>query len=374
MEALERVFKTGRPAFSRAFVGSVSGRLILSIGVPVRREGAVVYDLAATLPLESVQAMIRQQRLSDQWTVAVFDQAGINFARVPNPEQTIGKSASPTLLAELFKYDEAKTITTSLERVELITAFTRSPLTGWTVAAGIPTASITQPLWQALGITVAIGAVLLAIGLGFAVRMASQLARAEALHQLLINELNHRVKNTLATVQSVAAQTFRKAPDTADAAAKFDARLMALGRAHNVLSAEKWESADVREIVNQVIDPYAARDGSRVRVSGPEIRVAPRCALMVSMVLHELATNAAKYGALSNSEGKIHVEWHRVDAEVPKLHLKWREFDGPPVSASGRRGFGSRLIEQSFAAQLGGSATLEFDPTGVICTLQCPLE
>jgi two-component sensor histidine kinase len=340
----------------------------------VRREGRVVYDLAATLPLDNVQAMIRQQRLSDQWTVAVFDQAGISFARVPNPEQTVGKSASPTLLTELFKYDEAKLITTSLEGVELITAFTRSPLSGWSVAAGIPTASITAPLWQALAITAAIGAILLAIGLGFAVRMASQIARAEALHQLLIHELNHRVKNTLATVQSVAAQTFRNTPDSAEATAKFDARLMALGRAHNVLSAEKWESADVREIVDEVMDPYAARDGSRLKVSGPEIKVVPRCALMISMVLHELATNAAKYGALSNDKGWIRVEWHRVDGEVPKLHLQWREVDGPPVRTPGRRGFGSRLIEQSFAAQLGGSATLEFDSAGVVCTLECPLE
>ena len=178
----------------------------------------------------------------------------------------------------------------------MLTAFTRSPLTGWTVAAGLSVASLTEPLWQALAITASVGLVMLVIGLAFALSMAAQIARGEALHALLVNELDHRVKNTLATVQSIAVQTFRRTPDPSEAMAKFESRLIALGRAHSVLSDGKWESADVRDIVKDGLEPFAARDGNRLRCGGGEVRVASRCTLMISMVLHELATNATKYG------------------------------------------------------------------------------
>ena len=266
--------------------------------------------------------------------MSFFDRQGTNFARVPNPEQTIGQLASPTLYAELFRHTQAKIETVSLEGVPLLTAFVRSPLTGWTVAAGLPVASLTAPLWQALTITLGVGAVMLAIGLSFALTMAARIAQGEALHSLLINELNHRVKNTLATVQSIAAQTFRHTPDANEAKRKFEARLVALGRAHNVLSDEKWESADLGDVVADVLEPLAGRDGNRLRTGGGLVRVPPRSALLIAMVLHELATNAAKYGAWSNRTGTVTVE---LGEERPRqcgsLRLTWRETGGPPVRA-----------------------------------------
>jgi two-component sensor histidine kinase len=373
-ESAAEVFTTGHPAYSRLFTGSVSNQPIVTVEVPVRRAGDVVYAISFTPPFATFQRIIDQQRPSEEWTVSIFDQTGVNFARVPNPEQTIGARASPTLYAALFKQDEAKLITISLEGVELITAFTRSPLTGWTVAAGIPTATITGPLWRTLAITGSIGVVLLGIGLAFAVRMATQIARGEALHALLVNELNHRVKNTLATIQSIASQTLRNAPDPADARRKFEARLVALGRAHDALSEDKWQSADLREIVDGVLETYAAKDSRRLHVSGPPLQLPPRCALMMSMVLHELATNAAKYGALSDSRGEIFVDWvafDRDDREMLRLH--WKEAGGPPVRPVERKGFGSTLIEQGIAGQLGGSAKLEFAAAGLVCTIECPI-
>jgi two-component sensor histidine kinase len=370
MQNVKAVFETGRPAYSAVFKGAVSGNTLVAVDVPVFRDAKVVYSLAATLPLRNLQSVIESQRPNDRWTVAIFDQAGVNFARVPNPEETIGKSASPTLLAALFERDEATLITTSLEGVELITAFTRSPLSGWTVAAGMPTAMITAPLWRSLAITAAIGAVLLGIGLYFAVQMASRIARGEALHNLLIDELNHRVKNTLATVQSLAHQTFRGVASSS-VIAKYDGRLSALGRAHNVLSDERWSGADVRDVVAQALGPFS--QAQRVQMAGPEVRVAPRCALMLSMALHELATNAAKYGALSGSEGTIEIEWKCTEANPRRLLLVWKEFGGPPVISPAHRGFGARLIEQSFVAQLGGRAKLDFTSAGVIAELECPI-
>src|SRR5262249_61462015 len=123
-----------------------------------------------------------------------------------------------------------------LEGVPLLTGFTRSPLTGWTVAAGIPDATVTAPLWQALAVTVSIGLAMLLIGLTFAVNMAKQIARGEAVHRLLLNELNHRVKNTLAIVQSVAAQTFRETADPIEARTKVDSRLASIGNTHALLT------------------------------------------------------------------------------------------------------------------------------------------
>jgi two-component sensor histidine kinase len=373
-EAIDFVFKTGLPFYSNLFIGSVTKRRIISISVPVRRNNEIVYELSFNPPFDTFQRLIERQMPTADWTVSIFDRNGVNFARVPNPTTTIGERASPTLYAEMFKAPEAKLNTVSLEGVPLLTAYSHSPLSGWIVAAGIPAATVNAPLWRALGITTGIGAVLLVIGLGFAIGMARQIARGEALHTLLLNELNHRVKNTLATVQSIAAQTFREASDPAEARRKFDARLAALGRAHDVLSNEKWEAADLREIVAEVIEPYAA-NRRRFHTSGPEIRVAPRAAVMMSMSLHELATNAAKYGALSNGTGEVFIDWAPEPVgDAEGLRLVWREQGGPAVQPSERKGFGTRLIQDGFASQLGGSATLDFQPSGLTCTLHCPKE
>jgi two-component sensor histidine kinase len=204
--------------------------------------------------------------------------------------------------------------------------------------------------------------------------MATRIARGEALHALLVNELNHRVKNTLATVQAIAAQTFRGAADP-EAVRKFEGRLVALGQAHNVLSDEKWDSAELHEIVENVVEPYMAKGNSRIHITGPSLRLDPRCALMMSMSLHELATNAAKYGALSNDKGEIFVDWAPVDSgDERRVSLRWKEVGGPAVTPPARKGFGSKLIEQTFGAQVGGKAALEFAPTGVVCTLECARE
>jgi two-component sensor histidine kinase len=293
---------------------------------------------------------------------------------VPNPEQTVGQRASATLYSHLFDKTEAQVETVSLEGVPLLTAFTRSPLTGWTVAAGLPVASLTGPLWQALGTTAAVGLILLGIGFGFALRMATRIARGETLQALLVNELNHRVKNTLTTVQAIAAQTFRQTPDPREALQKFEARLVALGRAHNVLSDERWETADVQDIVAEVLEPFAAKDAHRLRVGASEVRVTAQCALTLSMVLHELATNATKYGAWSNPTGVVSLEWRRTKRDDRDwLHLVWLERDGPEVQSPARRGFGSRLIEQSLAG-IGGRATVEYEPSGLTCELECPCD
>src|SRR5262249_61578878 len=148
--------------------------------------------------------------------------------------------------------------------------FVRSGLTGWIPAAGIAEKTLTAPAVRTFVLTGAIGVGMLAIGLAFAIRMATAIARTEALHELLINEVNHRVKNALATVQSLSSQTFRSSAD-AIARGKFDERLSSLGRTYDVLNAKKWERAEIKEVIDATLEPLARRDPGRIRVTGPRV-------------------------------------------------------------------------------------------------------
>jgi two-component system CheB/CheR fusion protein len=204
----------------------------------------------------------------------------------------------------------------------------------------------------------------------------SERKEAEHRQQMLINELNHRVKNTLAIVQAIASQSFRNAGSTPQARETFEARLQALAKAHDILTRESWEGAKLAEIVSSVLAAHYSADDGRYVIRGPDIRISPKAAVPLAMALHELATNAAKYGALSNDDGRIDIGWsiHRAGQAPPRLVLRWIESGGPPVTAPTRRGFGSRLIERGLVQDLGGEARIEFPWSGVVCTIDFPVE
>ena len=203
--------------------------------------------------------------------------------------------------------------------------------------------------------------------------MAGALGRREMDQRMLINELNHRVKNTLATVQSIASQSLRNTADPTQAHFNFEARLLALSRTHNVLTREKWESAAILEIVSDTIEPYAQGPaGARFKIEGPALRLTADVVLPLSMALHELCTNAVKHGALSSQSGNVAITW-RVSESDRKLRLRWIESGGPVVREPSQRGFGTRLIERSLAQQLGGDVRLRFALKGVICEIDVPL-
>jgi two-component sensor histidine kinase len=372
-DIVEKVFASKQPAYSNLFLGAVKKTLIVTVEVPVIKDGEVIYVISFSPPIEIFQGIIEKQRPSQDWTISIFDGEGTSFGRIPNPQDTIGKRASPTLFSEMFRTGEATLTTVTLEGTPLITGFTRSAVTGWTVAGGIPESSLVAPLWRYLAITSAIGGILLLIGLAFAVRMATTIARGEMLHDLLVEELNHRVKNTLAILQSIAAQTFRSA--SRPERDKFEGRLRALAEAHNLLSTEKWQGSELQDVVGRVLQPYLFTNPERVRMFGPKVPLAPRLAVVLSMILHEIATNAAKYGALSNETGTVSLDWEILEEDAKqKLRLIWTEAGGPPVSAPVQRGFGSRLIERSARDQLGGEATVDFLPRGVVYTVMAALQ
>ena len=200
---------------------------------------------------------------------------------------------------------------------------------------------------------------------------------AEQRQKLLIDELNHRVKNTLATVQSLATQTVRGAPTPEAFRESFEGRLIALSKAHDQLTRHHWESAELRELLSASIAPYIGLGPERIVLRGEDIVLRRRAVLTLAMTFHELTTNAAKYGALSVPTGQIEIHWQLVDGDGDggqRLRIDWVEQGGPTVAEPQQRGFGSKLIEGSIAAELGGSARLAFEPTGLRCEIVIPLE
>jgi PAS domain S-box-containing protein len=199
----------------------------------------------------------------------------------------------------------------------------------------------------------------------------------ELRQKLLLDELNHRVKNTLATVQSLATQTLRGAGSPAQFRRSFEERIVALSKAHNLLTTRNWQGVDLKEILIEQLEPYAT-DAARLVLKGEPVALTPRAALTLSMVFHELATNAAKYGALSTTAGRLEVRWSVGEAmdgphrEPPVVTLTWRERGGPPVVPPARRGFGSKLIERS-TGELDGEAQVEFAAEGLSYTVRIPL-
>ncbi|MEA3025454.1 MAG: hypothetical protein QOF91_739 [Alphaproteobacteria bacterium] len=202
---------------------------------------------------------------------------------------------------------------------------------------------------------------------------------AEGRQKLLIDELNHRVKNTLATVQSLATQTARGTDSPESFRRAFEGRLIALSQAHDQLTRCHWKSADLRDIVEGATAPHLAHSQEsqdQIEIEGEPVTVLPRVALTLALGLHELTTNASKYGALSVPAGRIGVRWRieRRPPQAPQLWIEWRERGGPPVTVPGRRGFGTRFIEGSVASELQGAARLDYERAGLVCTMEIPLD
>lgn len=193
--------------------------------------------------------------------------------------------------------------------------------------------------------------------------------------QVLVNELNHRVKNTLSTVQSLTRQTLGTAESLEDGNGKIEARLLALSRAHDVLTRENWHSADIHDIVAGAIAPYEIEARQRFVLDGPACRLDPKRALAVAMALHELATNAMKYGAFSHDAGEVLIRWKRVaQGDRDALQLVWQESGGPEVEPPTQHGFGSRLLERGLRNDLGGDVTLRYALDGVVFRAIIPLD
>lgn len=196
--------------------------------------------------------------------------------------------------------------------------------------------------------------------------------QGEEQRRLLVNELNHRVKNTLAVVQSIASQTLRNATSLPEAGRSLTSRLVSLAKAHDILTQENWSGADLKEVVTAALSPHANTE--RLEISGDAVWLSPALALSLSLGFHELTTNAIKYGALSCKEGTVSISWAvSRRGESKHVRIEWRELDGPPVVAVERKGFGTRMLEGLLGPQSVGNVTITFEPTGLVCVFEVDL-
>jgi len=414
-------FAAGRPVFSEVYPSPLTGELRIAVAIPIARDDEPTYVLAITVPVSRVhEALV--PAVPTGWIVGVGDRNGTYVTRSVRHEEVAGKPGLPEYLAKTV--NRSGTFTSpNYDGVEILAGYYWSDFSGWLFAANIRQETVETPLRQSLTILAALGTAALTLsallaylfGKGFTAATAGLAQRAASLGEgrpvhpmpsriaeftlvgdalasaasaieeraherqrtseqlrTLINELNHRVKNMLATVQSIALHTLRGAGSIEDARKALTDRLVALAKAHDVLTRENWEGAELHQIVAGVTGPHAG--GKRFVISGPPVWLSPALSVSLSLALHELVTNAAKYGALSAEGGSVTISWEVTDPlDDPHLKLCWIERGGPLVQSPTRQGFGTRLIERSLSDESGGTATILYETEGLVCRMETPL-
>ena len=195
---------------------------------------------------------------------------------------------------------------------------------------------------------------------------------ADKLQKLILEELHHRIKNTLATVSAIASQSLRSVPEAAYAQQAIEGRLLALGRAHDLLLQAQWSTADLGKIVRGATEAFDNPDMPKFTIAGPDVRMTSGAVIAIAMTLNELCTNATKFGALSVPDGRIDIAWS-LDARTQRLHLRWTEKNGLAVRAPDKRSFGTRLVE-TLGRQLKGNVQLTYERSGLVYMFDVPLE
>jgi two-component sensor histidine kinase len=416
-ETASAVFLHGKPRISNLFEGSVAAEPVFNVVVPVVRDGKVRYALIGTRPASSLLANARLPETGDGWMVGISDRNDMILSRSRDSGRFVGKPisadarAGTTGRSGVHRGD-------SLEGVEVLRAYHRSSLSGWVAAAFIPVSALEASLertWITY-VLIACGMVLLtvllaafvaqrvaqpidalrrgalALGCGETVprnvshlreanevsaeivRASEELMRRERRLNLLMRELAHRTKNILALTVAIARQSGRRSTNFEDFIDRFTRRLSALGAALDLLVGSDWGGTDVEELVRVQLVPFAEVGGGRLEIGGPPVRLTADAAQQIGMALHELATNATKYGALSVPNGRVVIGWLPSPAEGMHLRLSWREVNGPPVSPPSVMGFGRTVIEQVVVSNLGARVDMAFDPEGFRWQIDLPVQ
>jgi len=402
--------RQGRTSVSNLAQGSAAHGPIIAIDMPVLVRGQL-HTLSYVQRPSAFYTLFAGQHLPSTWTGAIVDRNAALVARSRDQDRMVGRLASVDMRRAMAASNEGLVRTQTLDGVKTLSAFSRSPASGWTFIVGVPRRELAAATWISIVTVVGGAAVMIILGalsaLAFARpisrevralvldarRLASGLPvevpsaglretmevrqslvaasnelRRRDLHvqqagerqQLMINELNHRVKNTLVIVQSLARHSLRNRGEAGLAA--FNDRLHALARAHDLLTRRIWEGADLREVLEETLEPYR----NQIVIDGPSEPLQPNHALALAMIFHELATNAAKYGALSAPSGQVEIAWTRIG---DRLDIVWRETGGPRVTEPTSAGFGSRLIGASLKGDLQGSAAFDYAPDGLTCRI-----
>jgi two-component sensor histidine kinase len=406
-----RVRDTLQPQVSDYFVGVVSKRATFNVDIPVVRDGKLKYVMLLGLQPTHFLPLLQRQRLEPEWVTALVDRNNIVVTRSRDSERFSGTRyvvlPDPGTGSGIVRGRD-------LEGRDVLRSVVKSQVSGWFVVASIPARMAEAPVRSTLTqwAAGAVGALLLAIAAAWwfgralerplreASNAAAALGRGEALspldsavieadhivsalreaefelrergerQRLLLNELTHRVKNVLAVVQALIMRSLSEERSTAEAREVITKRLQSLARAHELLIRADWRGAWLRELIEAELAPFS----SRADVAGPAIMLDAKIVQTFAMVLHELATNAAKYGSLSSDQGKVAVNWTVSGAgKEARFHLRWQEKGGPTVSTPSRKGFGSTLLEGAILSDLDVRPRLSFAPDGFVYELDAPL-
>ena len=430
----KRVMRTGAFAIGNYVEGRISGNPTIQLAFPIKNlSGEITGVLFDSINLDWLAERIGSLGLQQDAAVTVADEDGVILVRIPNHLDWVGRRLSPERIAARNASNGDAQDGVDLGGRPRIVSFAKfdGPLSGLSVAVGQDRAAafadVNAATWRGViliitGAVLAVASTLLfgrilirrpvsrllasatawqngnlearsrvndrsefgKLGEAFDSMAASlqqherqlhaELGRSRGLQEqqtTMMHELNHRVKNTLATVQSLA----RQSRGGAAQAAQLEARILALSKTHDLLTCADWTSASLREVLENELGPY--RNGAdHIGLDGPDVALPPRYVLSIGMTMHEMTTNAAKYGALATETGQIRVMWRVMQDETGarRLRLDWQESGGPPVTVPVRRGFGTRLIAGGIQRELGGTVELTFDPSGLRCCLDVPLQ
>ncbi len=403
----------------------ISDRNIIPLAIPIIRNEKVEGAVVAGLDLEWLGRRLRERSVSRSGTILIADRSGIIVSREPSPEKYVGKPLTATSAERINAATPGAADIVGIDGVPRIIGYVPAALTpfGLYVSSGISREEAFGSIDRAVRNSILLYALGSAIafllawlvgegmirrplmqmvataeswrrgqtsartgiaGRGDEIGMLSQTfdrlmdenemreeqrATAEARREILVHELAHRVKNTLATVQSIAGMSFRHSQGP-EALRQFQDRLQALVRGHDLLTQKNWQHADMSEIAGAAMAPLKEERGHRIAISGPPVDLPPTAAVPMAMILHELCTNALKYGALSNESGRIFISWTTEATERgTAIDLTWRENGGPPVQAPEQEGFGSRLIS-SLTQQMNGGFETNYDVGGILCRVR----
>ena len=401
-----RAIKTGTFPISDVFVGARTGKTYVAIVQPVMSDGKIAYLLDLAIPTEIIATIIRSQLRHPEWLIGVTGNDDRMIARNWESERYVGKRASHAFIQNT-RGDEGVFQAPTLDGVNVFTAYTRSKLTGWRVGTGIPINIFEAPIYQSLFALAGIGVIGLCCSLGFsysyariilrpaqelrnlanASRRDAQLPRMTGIRefddvvrilgkafadldardrhqQTLVDELNHRAKNTLTAIQAIARQTHRQSKSWEEFRNNFEYRLMAMARSFDLLTKNDWRSGDLHEVIAECSKPFCETD--RIRLTGPAVVLPPKAIVGMGMIIHELATNATKYGAFSTPSGSVDVNWEIQGSDSSQmLYFQWKEREGPAVTQTSQKGFGSSLIASTVEVELHGKAETKLEPDGL---------
>jgi two-component sensor histidine kinase len=412
-ETFDRVLAAKQAEVSDVFVSLVTKAPAVDIALPLTRNGRVRYLLKLALSPEHFRQILAGQRLDPQWTLTIVDRRGTIIARSRDHQQFAGKALPPTQVVELGT--PQKTFpSTNLEGQPVIAAIAAVPSASWQVRVSAPFDVAQAPLNRSTVLLTSAalfaGLLTMLLGIFFASNIsrplrsiagaaqtlgrehdlllprasykeanlvsdalqtaAAELCKLRDRERLVVGESSHRVKNILAVVQSLVQQTLRDGRPIEGARTTLLHRLAALGRAQDALTSADHDAAPLGQIVSSELAPYVGR----VSIEGPAVMIAGTFAQTFALLVHELATNAAKYGSLSNAAGRVSVHWSvEGEGDVAELRFRWQERDGPVIPPPARKGFGSALLETALPAGPRGGPRLSFDLQGLTYEADIPM-